>query len=118
MLQKVQYLHQNVSLHGGAIKILSCQPPQFQLDRTHAIAAHMGQGAPKDMLVKFVIGADEWQWPKNPIFTIIVGINRFKKVVHCSETGGLPTWKNFWLLQPVSNHLRKDNLTVSRVGCY
>ena len=28
--------------------------------------------------------------------------------MHCIETGGggggLPTWKNFWLLQPVSNH--------------
>ena len=95
MLQKVQYLHQNVSLHGGAIEILSCHPPRFQLDRTDTIAAHMGQGAPKDMLVTFVIGADEWQCHKNPIFTIIVGTNRFKKVVHCSETGGLPTWKNF-----------------------
>ena len=70
MLQKVQYLHQNVSLHGGAIEILSCQPPPppFQLDRTHAIAAHMGQGAPKDMPVTFVIGADEWQCHKNPHF--------------------------------------------------
>ena len=89
-----------------------------QLDCTHAIAAHMGQGAPKDMLVTFVIGADEWQCHKTPIFTIIVGTKRFKKVVHCSETGGLPTWKNFWLLQPVSNHPRKDNRTVSMVGCY
>ena len=30
-----------------------------------------------------------------------------------TPTGGLPTCKNFWLLQPVSNHPRKDNLTVS-----
>ena len=78
----------------------------------------MGQRAPKDMLVTFVIGADEWQRHKTPIFTIIIGTKRFKKVVHCSETGGLPTWKNFWLLQPVSNHPRKDNLTVSAVGSY
>ena len=75
-----------------------CQLPQVQLDCTHAIAAHMGQGVPKDMLVTFVIGADEWQCHKNPIVTIIIGTKRFKKVVHCSETGGLPTWKNFWLL--------------------
>ena len=70
------------------------------------------------MLVTFVIGADEWQCHKNPIVTIIIGTNRFRKVVHCSETGGLPTWKKFWLLQPVSNHPRKDNLTVSTVGFY
>ena len=78
----------------------------------------MGQGAPKDMLVTFVIGADDRQCHKTPIFTIIVGTKRFKKVVHCSETWGLPTWKNFWLLQPVSDHPRKDNLTVSTVGSY
>ena len=65
------------------------------------------------MLVTFVIGADEWQCHKNPIFTMIIGTNRFKKVVHW-----LPNWKNFWLLQPVSNHPRKDNLTVSTVGSY
>ena len=40
------------------------------------------------MLVTFVIGADEWQCHKNPIVTIIIGTNRFKKVVHCSEIGG------------------------------
>ena len=68
------------------------------------------------MLVTFVIGADEWQCHKNPIVKIIIGTNRFKKVVHCNETRGLPTWKNFWLLQPVSNHPRKDNLTVSTLG--
>ena len=28
LLQKVQYLQQHVSLHGGAIKILSIQLPQ------------------------------------------------------------------------------------------
>ena len=66
MLQKVQYLRQNVSLPGGAIKILSCQPPEVQLDRIHTIAAHMDQGAPKDMLVTFVIGADDRQCHKNP----------------------------------------------------
>ena len=97
-------IQQNVSLHGGAIKILSCQPPQVQLDHIHTIAAHMGQGAPKDMLVTFVIGVDDRQCHKNPIITTIVGTKRFKKVVHCSETWGLPTRKNFWLLQPVSNY--------------
>ena len=93
MLQKVHYLHQNMSLHGVAIEILSCQPPppppKVQPDCTHAIAAHMGQGVPKDMLVTFVIGADEWQCHKNPIvtiITIIIGTKRFKKVVEWSET--------------------------------
>ena len=76
----------------------------------------MGQGAPKDMLVTFVIGADDRQCHKNPIATTIAGTKRFKEVVHCNETGGLPIWKNFWLLQPVSNHPQKDNLTVSTVG--
>ena len=56
------------------------------LDRTHMIVAHMGQGAPKDMLVTFVIGADDGQCHKNPIVTIIVGNKRFRKVVHYSET--------------------------------
>ena len=42
------------------------------------------------MLDTFVIGADEWQCHKTPIVTIIVGTNRFKKVVHCIETGGSP----------------------------
>ena len=73
----------------------------------------MGKGAPKDMLVTFIIGADDGQCPKKPIVTIIIGNKRLRKVVHCSETGGLPTWKNIWLLHPVSNHPRKDNLTVS-----
>ena len=83
-------------------------PPDSARPHTHTIAAHMGQGAPKDMLVMFVIGADDGQCPKKKsIVTIIVGIKRLRKVVHCSETGGLPTWKNFWLLQPVSNHPRK-----------
>ena len=68
------------------------------------------------MLVTFVIGADDGQCHKKPIVMIIVGNKRFRKVVHCSETGGPPTWKNFWLLQPVSNHPREDNLTVSTVG--
>ena len=92
--------------------------PQVQLDRTHMIAAHMGQGAPKDMLVTFVIGADDRQCHKNPIVMIIVGNKRFRKVAHCSQTGGLPTWKNYWLLQPVSNHPPQDNLTVSIVGSH
>ena len=70
------------------------------------------------MLVTFVIGADDRQRHKHPIVTIIIGTKRFKKVVHCSETGGLPTWKNCWLLQPVSNHPRKDNLIVSIVGSH
>ena len=35
-----------------------------------------------------------------------------------NPSGGLFTWKNFWLLQPVSNHPQKDNLTVSTVGSY
>ena len=83
-----------------AIEILSCQPPQVQvqLDCTHAIAAHMGQAAPKDMLVTFVIGADEWQCHKNPIVTIIIRTNRFKRVVHCSETGGGPRLEEFLAL--------------------
>ena len=63
-------------------------------DRTHMIAAHMGQGAPKDMLVTFVIAADDGQCHKNPIVTIIVGNKRFRKVAHCNETGGLPTGRN------------------------
>ena len=69
----------------------------------------MGYGAPKDMPVTFVIGADDGQCHNNPI---IVGNTGFKKVVHCSQTGGLPTWKNLWLLQPISNQTRIDNLTV------
>ena len=42
----------------------------------YAIASHMGHGAPKDMLVTFVIGADDGQGHKNPIITIIVGNKR------------------------------------------
>ena len=57
----------------------------------------MGQGAPKDMLFTVVIGADDGQYHENPIVMIIVGNKRFQKMVHCSETGGLSTWKNFWL---------------------
>ena len=57
----------------------------------------MGRGAPKNMLVKFVSGADDGQCHKNPIIMIIATNKRFRKVAHCSETGGLPTWKNFWL---------------------
>ena len=52
---------------------ISIKSPQGQLDRTHTIAAHMGLGAPKVMLVTFVIGADDSQCHKNPIATIIVG---------------------------------------------
>ena len=63
-------------------------PPQVQLDCTHTFAAHMGQGAPKDMLVTFVIGADDGMCHKNPVVTTIVGNHRFKKVVHCTEIGG------------------------------
>ena len=44
----------------------------------------MGQGAPKDMLVTFVIVADDGQCHKNPIVTVIVGTKRFKNVVHCT----------------------------------
>ena len=50
------------------------------------------------MLVTFVIGADEWQCQKNPIVTIIIGTNRFKKVVRCSETGGAPDLEEFLAL--------------------
>ena len=50
------------------------------------------------MLVTFVIGADEWQCHKNHIFTVIVGTKRFKKVVHCSETGGAPHLEEFLAL--------------------
>ena len=63
-------------------------PPRSAKPHTHTIAAHMGQGAPKDKLVTFVIGAHDGQCHKNPIVTIIVGNKRFKKVVHCSEIGG------------------------------
>ena len=70
------------------------------------------------MLDTFVNGADDRQCHKTPIVTVIVGTKRFKKAVHCSETGGLPTWKNFRLLQPVSSHPQKDNLTLSTVGSY
>ena len=94
-----------------------CQLPQVQLDCIDMIAAHMGQGH----VVTVVIGANEWQCHKHPIFTITVGTKRFRRVVHyseTSETGGLPTWKNFWLLQPVSNDPRRDNLTISTVGSY
>ena len=86
--------------------------------RHHMIAAHMGQGAPKDLLVTFVIGAGDRQCHKTPIVTIVVGNKRLRKVVHCSDTGGLPTWKKFWLLQPVSNHPQKDNPTGSPVGSH
>ena len=69
-------------------------------------------------MVTFVIGADDGQCHQNPIVTIIVGNKRFRTVLHCSETEGLPTWKNFLLLQHVSNHPRKDNLTASTVGSH
>ena len=46
-----------------------------------------------DMLFTFVIGANDGQCHKNPIVTIIVRNKRFRKVVHCNETGGLPAWK-------------------------
>ena len=62
----------------------------MQLDRTHTIAAQMGQGAPKDMLVTFVIGADDGLCQNNPIVTIIVRNKNFTKVVHCSQTWGSP----------------------------
>ena len=52
----------------------------------------MGQGAAKDMLVAFLIGADDGQCHKNPIVMIIATSKRFSNVVHCSETGVLPTW--------------------------
>ena len=95
----------NVLLHEGANQDPELPAPhQVQSDCTHRVAAHMGQGAPKDMLVTFVIGADDGQCHKISIVMIIIGIKRFRKAVHCSETGGLPTWKNFWLLQPVSSH--------------
>ena len=68
----------------------------------------MGQGAPKDMLVIFVIGADDGQCHNNTIVTIIVGNKRFRKVVHCSQKWGGATWMNLWLLQPVSNHPRRQ----------
>ena len=35
----------------------------------------------------------------------------FRLVVHCIETGGLPTWKSFGLLQPVSNQ-PQDRVTA------
>ena len=80
---------------------------------------HMGQDAPRDILVTFVIGADDKQCHKTPNVMIIVGNKRSRKVVHCSQTGGLGDWgENFGLLQPVSNHPRKDNLTVSIVGSH
>ena len=66
--------------------------------------------------VTFVIGADDRHCHKNPIVTAIVGTKRFRKVVHRTETLGLPTWKDFWLLQPISNHPKKENLTVSTVA--
>ena len=68
------------------------------------------------MLVTPVIGADDAQCHKNPIVTIVVGYKMFRKVVECSEIRGLPTWKNFPLLQPVSNNLQKDKLIVSTIG--
>ena len=74
----------------------------------------MGQGAPKDMLITFVIRSHDGQCHKTPIVTIIVGNKRFRKVVHCSETRGLPTWKNFWLLQPVSLPKKQPN----RFNCW
>ena len=83
---------------GVQSKFRACSPPQVQLDRKHTIAAHMGHGAPKDMLVTCVIGADDGQCHKNPTVTIIVGTKSFKKVVQCSETGGLPTWKKILAL--------------------
>ena len=50
------------------------------------------------MLVTFVIGAEDGRCYKYLIVAIIIRNKRFRKVVHCSETGGLPTWKNSWLL--------------------
>ena len=60
------------------------------------------------MLVTFVIGANDGQCHKNPIVTVIVGTKRFRKVVHCIESAGLPRWKNFWLLHPISNHPKRQ----------
>ena len=51
---------------------LDTPAPQVQLDRTHTLVAYMGQGAPKDMLVTFVIGADDGHCHKTPIVTKIV----------------------------------------------
>ena len=62
------------------------------------------------------IGVDDGHCHKTSIVIVIVGTKRFRLVAHCGETRGLPTWKNFWLLQPVSNHPNKDNLKISTVG--
>ena len=78
--------------------------PWVQVDCKQMIAAHLGQSAPEDILVTFVIGAEDGQWHKNPIVMIIATNKTFGNVVHCSETGGLPTWKKFRLLRPASNH--------------
>ena len=82
------------------------------------MAAHMGRTAPKDMLLTFVIGADDPQGHNNPMVATIVGSKGSWKVVHCSETWALPTSKNFWLLQPVSKDPPKDKPTISFVGSY
>ena len=73
---------------------------------------------PRTHKVTFVIGADDGQWHKNPIVTIISKDKGFKMVEHCSEIRGLPTWMNFWLLRPVINHRRKDNLKIWIVGSH
>ena len=37
--------------------------------------------------------------------------------MHCSETGGLPAWKNYSLLQPVSNHSQHVNSWIPLGFC-
>ena len=74
-------------VHGSGRTATLTTPVPTVLDRTHTIAAHMGQRAHQDMLVTFVIGADDGQCHKNPIVAVIVGNKRFRKVVHCNETG-------------------------------
>ena len=56
---------------GGAIKNPSCQPPRFSWIAHTQLQRTLAWGAPKDMLVTFIIGADDRQVWKAFQFTPI-----------------------------------------------
>ena len=62
-------------------------------------------------------GAGDGQCHQNPIVMIIAGNKRFRKVGRCCGTGGIPTWTNFWLSQPIANDPQDSVTTGSRWAC-
>ena len=94
-----------------------------QLDCTRTIAACMGHRVHTRTCwsLVLVIGAAHGQRHKNPIVAIIVGSERFGKVVPCSETGGASHFAEFLALTACFKPPPKRQLSsfnVSTVGCH